>query len=87
VLSTTAKLTQTDTVHLGPATVSAGTGAERTVFSATLPSRRRDPRKLTPHQLAVYEVIAEHDAVSPGELYDAYCERVDKTVNQCRRRR
>jgi Cdc6-like AAA superfamily ATPase len=33
--------------------------------------------KLTPHQHVVYEIIAEADTVSPGELYDSYRDRVD----------
>jgi orc1/cdc6 family replication initiation protein len=39
--------------------------------------KRKDLEKLTPHQHVVYEVIAEADTVSPGELYDSYRDRVD----------
>ena len=39
--------------------------------------KRKDLEKLTPHQRAVYEIIAEHEEVSPGTLYDEYRDRVD----------
>ena len=39
--------------------------------------KQKDLQKLTPHQRTVYEIVAERTEVSPGDLYDEYCERVD----------
>lgn len=55
------------------------TGAD---LRAAIPEARSEIRqkhedRLTDHQRAVYEVIAERGRVTPGELYEAYCERVE----------
>jgi orc1/cdc6 family replication initiation protein len=39
--------------------------------------KQKDLQKLTPHQRTVYEIVAEHEAVSPGALYEAYRDRVE----------
>jgi len=39
--------------------------------------RQADVETLTPDQLVVFEVIRERGPVSPGDVYDAYCERID----------
>ena len=40
--------------------------------------KQKDLQKLTPHQRAVYEVIATVDEISPGTLYDRYRDRIDE---------
>jgi len=32
---------------------------------------------LTPHQQQLYEIITNHGSITPGELYETYCEQVD----------
>lgn len=39
--------------------------------------RRKSLDALTPHQRALYEILADRGAVEPSELYTAYRERVD----------
>jgi Cdc6-like AAA superfamily ATPase len=39
--------------------------------------RQADVANLTPDQVAVFEVVRELGPVSPGDIYDAYRERVD----------
>lgn len=39
--------------------------------------RQKHVQKLTDHQRVLYDIIVEHGNVTPGELYDAYCKRVD----------
>ena len=33
---------------------------------------------LTPHQQQLYEILTDHGSISPGELYERYCEQVDE---------
>ena len=39
--------------------------------------QQKNVKQLTPHQRVLYEIVREHDAISPGELYDQYRDRVD----------
>ena len=39
--------------------------------------QQKNVKQLTPHQRVLYEIVCEHDAISPGELYDQYRDRVD----------
>ena len=39
--------------------------------------QQKNAKQLTPHQRVLYDIVDEHDAISPGELYDNYRERVD----------
>jgi orc1/cdc6 family replication initiation protein len=39
--------------------------------------RQKHVQKLTEHQRVLYDIIVEHGEIAPGELYEAYCERVD----------
>ncbi|MEF8915739.1 Cdc6/Cdc18 family protein [Natronomonas sp.] len=39
--------------------------------------QRKDIETLTPDQRTLYEVVREHGEITPGELYDAYTNRVD----------
>ena len=39
--------------------------------------RQKTTDKLTPHQQALYDLIAETSEIDGGELYEAYCEAVD----------
>jgi orc1/cdc6 family replication initiation protein len=39
--------------------------------------QQKNVKQLTPHQRVLYEIVREHDAISPGELYHQYRERVD----------
>ncbi|WP_135823680.1 Cdc6/Cdc18 family protein [Halorussus ruber] len=52
------------------------------ILEASIPEARaerheKDVETLTPHQKALYEIIEEHDAISPNELYEEYRERMD----------
>lgn len=47
--------------------------------------QQKNVKQLTSHQRVLYEIVREHNALSPGELYDHYRERVndpktDRTV-------
>ena len=33
---------------------------------------------LTPHQQQLYEILTDYGSISPGELYERYCEQVDE---------
>ncbi|NHN43041.1 AAA family ATPase [Halorubellus sp. JP-L1] len=50
---------------------------EDAVPTAETEIRQADVENLTPDQVAVFEVVRERGPVSPGGIYDAYCERVD----------
>jgi len=39
--------------------------------------QQKNVKQLIPHQRVLYEIVREHDAISPGELYDQYRDRVD----------
>lgn len=39
--------------------------------------RQKHVQKLTEHQRVLYDIIVERGEIAPGELYEAYCERVD----------
>jgi Cdc6-like AAA superfamily ATPase len=39
--------------------------------------RQKHVQKLTDHQRVLYDIIVERGEIAPGELYEAYCERVD----------
>ena len=39
--------------------------------------QQKNVKQLIPHQRVPYEIVREHDAISPGELYDQYRDRVD----------
>jgi orc1/cdc6 family replication initiation protein len=52
------------------------------VVHQAVPEGREDVRQktvdqLTPHQLALYEILQKKGESSPGELYEAYAERVE----------
>mgnify|MGYP006275416003 CR=1 FL=1 len=47
------------------------------VPTAETEMRQADVANLTPDQVAVFEVVREHGPVSPGDIYEAYRERVD----------
>ena len=40
--------------------------------------RQRNVEQLTPHQRALYEIVHDRETVTPGELYEAYRERVEE---------
>ncbi|WP_273837121.1 Cdc6/Cdc18 family protein [Halococcus sp. PRR34] len=39
--------------------------------------QQKNIKQLTPHQRELYEIVRKHEAISPGELYDHYRERVE----------
>ncbi|UPV76877.1 orc1/cdc6 family replication initiation protein (plasmid) [Halorussus limi] len=52
------------------------------IVEASIPEARaerheKDVDTLTPHQHTLYEIIEDHDAISPSELYEEYRERTD----------
>jgi Cdc6-like AAA superfamily ATPase len=52
------------------------------ILTAAIPTaeteiRQADVENLTPHQVTVFEVVRECGPTSPGDIYDAYAERVD----------
>ncbi len=40
--------------------------------------KQKNVEQLTPHQRALYEIVREHDALAPNELYEHYRERVEE---------
>lgn len=51
-------------------------------LEAAIPSAQREVLRkaldtLTPHQRALYDIVADREAIEPGALYDAYRERVE----------
>ena len=40
--------------------------------------KQKNVEQLTPHQRALYEIVREHDALAPSDLYEQYHERVDE---------
>ncbi|HET7323722.1 MAG TPA: Cdc6/Cdc18 family protein [Halococcus sp.] len=40
--------------------------------------KQKNVDQLTPHQRALYEIVREHDVLSPGDLYEQYRERVEE---------
>lgn len=50
---------------------------ESVVSEAKSEIRQKTTEKLTTHQQTVYEIIEEHDEISPTNIYEAYCEAVD----------
>ena len=52
------------------------------IVESSMPKARaerheKDVDTLTPHQHTLYEIIEEHDEISPSELYEVYQERMD----------
>ena len=55
---------------------------DSTIIHEAIPEGRREVTQknidqLTPHQRALYEIIREHDSLTPGNLYEHYRERVE----------
>ena len=40
--------------------------------------KQKNVEQLITHQRALYEIVCEHDALAPGELYEHYSERVEE---------
>lgn len=50
---------------------------EETIPDARAEVRQKNVETLTPHQRTLYEIVVERGEVSPGELYEEYCSRVE----------
>ena len=50
---------------------------EESIPEAKAEIRQTHVQKLTDHQRTLYDIIVERVKVAPGELYEAYCDRVD----------
>jgi orc1/cdc6 family replication initiation protein len=50
---------------------------EASVPKARAERHEKDVDTLTPHQTTLYEIIEDHNAISPSELYEEYRERMD----------
>lgn len=50
---------------------------EESVSEAKAEIQQKNVEKLTTDQRVLYEVVAEHEVIAPGDLYEAYRERVD----------
>lgn len=44
--------------------------------------RQKHVQKLTDHQRVLYDVIVEHGEIAPGDLYEAYSDRVDDSKSR-----
>ena len=50
---------------------------EASVPEARVERHEKDVETLTPHQQTLYEIIEDHEEISPSELYDEYREQMD----------
>lgn len=50
---------------------------EESMPEAHTERHKKDVKTLTPHQHTLYEIIEEHEEISPSDLYEEYAERTD----------